>query len=84
MYKLSTAQVIHRNSAKIVHGSDAIAKLMEAIVANEKMPTGFVFGDRYGNTTIMDFDTDPANDREDDISDDEYSNHYEQLKTIIV
>ena len=44
------------------------------------MPTGLVLVDRYGNTTILDFDTDPANDREDDISDDEYSDHDDQLE----
>ena len=79
MHKLSTAQVVHRNSAKIAHRSDAIANQVEAIAANEKIPMGLVFGDPYGNTTILDIDTDPANDREDDISDDEYSDHDEQL-----
>ena len=43
------------------------------------MPAGIAFGDRYGNTMILDFDTDPNNDQEEDISDDGYSDHDEQL-----
>ena len=79
MDKLSNSQVVHVNSAKIAHINDAVAKQVEAIAANEKMPAGLVLGDRYGNTAILDFDTDSANDREDDISDDEYSDHDDKL-----
>ena len=44
------------------------------------MPTGITFGDQYGNTTILDYDTDPDNDRDDDISDCEHSNDGEELE----
>ena len=57
--------------------SDTVARQVGAIATNEKIPTSIAFGDRYGNTTILDFDTDPDNDQEDDISDDEYSDHDE-------
>jgi len=77
VYELSTAQVVHRNRVKLAHNSDAIAKQVEAIAANEKMAVGVVFVDRSGNTTILDIDIDPANDREDDIYDVEYSDNDE-------
>ena len=80
VYKLSTAQLVHRNTAVLAHSSDAIAEQVEAIAANEKMPSGIAFGDRLNNPTILDFDTDPGNDQEDDISDDEYSDHDDQLE----
>ena len=73
VYKLSTTQLVHRNSTKPAHSGDAVAKQVEHIAANEKMPTGLTFGDRYGNTAILDYDTDPDNDRDDDISDGEHS-----------
>ena len=44
------------------------------------MPTGLTFGDRYGNTTILDYDTDPGNDRDDEISDGEHSDDGEELE----
>jgi len=68
-------KVVHRNNAKTTHISDVNARQVEAIAANENMPTGIAFGDRYSNTTILDFDTDPSNDRED-----EYSDHDDQLE----
>ena len=79
VYKLSTAQLVHRNTAKPAHSSEAVAEQVERIAANEKMPTGLTFGDRYGNTTISDYDTDPDNDRDDDVSDGEYSDDGEEL-----
>ena len=76
VYKLSTAQVVHRNTAAFAHSSDAVARQVEATATNEKMPMGIAFGDRYGNTMILDFDTDSDNDREDDISDDQLDNDH--------
>jgi len=80
VYTLFTAQLVHRNSTKPAHSSDAVAKHVEHIAAKEKMPTGLIFGDRYCNTTILDYDTDPDNDRDDDISDVEHSDDGEELE----
>ena len=44
------------------------------------MPTGLTFGDGYGNTTILDYDTDPDNDRDDDISDSKHSDDGTELE----
>ena len=44
------------------------------------MPTGLTLGDRYSNTTILDYNTDPDNDRDDNISDGEHSNDGEELE----
>ena len=35
---------------------------LERVAMNENMPTGLIFGDRYGNNTILDYDTDTDND----------------------
>jgi len=40
VYKLSTAQVVHRNTATLAHSSDAIAEQVESIAFNEQMPEG--------------------------------------------
>ena len=53
---------------------------MKHIAANEKIPTGLTFGDWYGNTTLLDYDTDPDNDRDDDIPDGEHSDDGEELE----
>ena len=53
---------------------------MEHIAVSENMPPGLIFGDRYGNTMILDYDTDPDNDQDDDISDDEHSDDGEELE----
>ena len=71
--KLPIAQLVHRNYARPAHSSDAVASRVEHIAVNENMPTGLIFGDRYGNTTILDYDTDADNDRCDDISDGDHS-----------
>ena len=71
VYKLSTAQVVHRNKAKLPHSSDAIAIQVERIAEEEGMPLGISFGDSDGGTTILDFETDEYAD--DGISDREYS-----------
>ena len=79
VYKLSTAQLVHRNTATLAHSSNAVATQVEAIATEEQMPGGISFGDRYGNITILDLDDDYGNYHEEDISDDEYSDHDEQL-----
>ena len=80
VYKLSTAQLVHRNRARPSHSNDAVADRVEHIAVSENMPPGLIFGDRYGNTTILDYDTDPDNDQDDDISDGEYSDDGEELE----
>ena len=72
VYKLSTAQVVHRNKAKLAHSSDAIATQVEKIAEEEGMPLRISFGDRDGGTTILDFETDDNSN--DGISNGEYSN----------
>ena len=44
------------------------------------MPTGLTFGDWYGNTPILDYDKDPDNNRDNDISDGEHSDDGEELE----
>ena len=46
VYKLSTNQVVHRNSDKPAHSSQVIDKVIEDIAVNEKQPDGLEFGDR--------------------------------------
>jgi len=40
---------------------------------------GLNFGDRHGNATILDFDNDSKNERDDEISDAEFLDHDDQL-----
>ena len=80
MYKLSTGQLVHRNRARPAHSNDTVADRVEHTAISENMPPGLIFGDRYGNTTILDYDTDPDNDQDDDISDDEHPDDGEELE----
>ena len=79
VYKISTAQVVHRNSVTLANSSDVVAEQLAAIATNEKMPVGLNFGDRHGNATILDFDDDSQHQQDDDISDGEFSDHDDQL-----
>ena len=76
VYKLSMAQVVHRNKAKLARSSDAIATQVKRIAEEEGMPLGISFGNRDNGTTILDFEID-ANDN-DGISVEEYSDNDSQ------
>ena len=80
--KMSTGQLLHMhmNRGRTAHISDAIVNQVEYIAVNENMPTCLIFGDRYGNTTILDYYTDPDNERDDDISDGEHSDDSKELE----
>ena len=78
--KMSTGKLLHMNRGRPAHISDAIANQVEYIAVNENMPTCLIFGDRYGNTTILDYYTDPDNERDDDISDGEHSDDSKELE----
>ena len=83
-YKLSTNQMVHRNTAILSHSTDIVRDQLELIATNEEAPDGLVFGDRNGHAvTIQDYDDDVNNvvieDHDDDMSDDEFqdSNEYQ-------
>jgi len=80
VYKFSTAQVVHMNTTAIAHSNDTVMRQVEAITANEKMQTALLLEIVMENNTILDFDTDHGSNREDDISDDEYSDHDDQIE----
>lgn len=78
VYKLSTNQIVHRNSATLAHSTDTVAMQIEAIAANENTPDGLTFVSRSGaHTTIYDYKGQEV-EHDDDISDDEYSDASDQ------
>ena len=78
VYKLSTNQVVHRNTATLVHMNDAVVEQVGRIAANEDAPIGLIFGDRDGikDATILDFEDGAEFD--DDVSDGEYDDNEDQ------
>jgi len=80
VYELSTAQVVHRNKAKLAHSSNAIMTQVETIATKEGMPLGISFGNRDYQITVLDFEIYIDGNHDDNsISNGNYSDKYSQI-----
>ena len=68
---LKTGQRIKHIHATILPATDIAINWVHVMVTKERMCTGFIFGDRTGNTTILDLAT-TSNTDDNDASDGDY------------
>jgi hypothetical protein len=66
---LKTGQRVHRQSATLAHMTDTVIERVHSLAKEKGAPFGLQFSDINNNTTILDLDTTPQPDSDDDASD---------------
>ena len=72
LFDLATGRKVHKYRATPAHMTNTIIKRAEAIALAQGSPSGLLFGNAQGNTTIRDIEPEDYDSDYEDESDDEY------------